>query len=137
MKLKDTILTLTALVLLASTRPVTAQSDSSGNKHFAYAHLYSEDTYTEYISSVFCWTQNPSNTSPEYPSDSLTKWAKSIFKNHLPDVKVRRCICKFVRTNGDYYTAEQATKSWKMEITESQGQNVNAVIVSFPDCIGK
>ncbi|HTB31187.1 MAG TPA: hypothetical protein VK808_04125 [Bacteroidia bacterium] len=136
MKLKNVILTLSAFVLLTSSGSVIAQTDSSG-KYYAYAHLYSDDTYTEYVSSVFCWIKNPSNSSITYPSDSLTKWVKSIFKHNYPDVKVRKCVCKFTRADGSYYTLQQATNSWNMEITESKGENTTVLIVSFPDCMKK
>ena len=138
MKLKNIFITLTALVLLASSGRVIAQADSTSNKHYAYVHFYAEDTYTEYLSSVFCWSYNPSNKSPTYPNDSLVKWAKAIFKTNLPDVKVRRCVCKYTKSDGSFYaTLEQATKSWNMEMTESKGENTTVVIVSFPDCMKK
>jgi hypothetical protein len=137
MKLKNAFLTLTAILLLASSGSVIAQTDSS-NRYYAYAHLYSDDTYNEYISSVFCWVKDTTNQSPMYPADTLTKWAKAIFKKNYPDVKVRKCICKFTRSDGSLYkSADQATKSWNIEITESRGENVTVVIVSFPDCMKK
>jgi len=136
MKLKNVIVALSALVLLASSAKVFAQTDTG--KYYAYAHLYSDDNYTEYISSVFCWTKNASITSPDYPSDSLTRWVKRVFKGMLPDVHVRQCVCKFTRSDGSFYTsADQATKSWNMEITESKGDNTTVQIVSFPDCVKK
>jgi hypothetical protein len=137
MKLKNILLTLTAFVLLVSSGRVIAQSDSV-NIHYAYVHFYSEDTYTEYISSVFCWHNNSSNKSPTYPGDTLTRWAKAIFKTNFPDIKVRRCVCKFMRSDSSFYTsAEQATKSWNAEMNESKEENITIVVVSFPDCMKK
>jgi len=126
------------MVLLASSGSVMAQADSSAKKQYAYVHFYAEDNYTEYVSSVFCWINNPAYKSPAYPNDTLAKWAKAIFKGQLPAVKVRKCVCKFTRSDGSFYTsAEQATKSWNMEIAESKGENTTVQIVSFPDCMKK
>jgi hypothetical protein len=137
MKLKYFIFVVPTLLISTFSKPAIAQSDSVGKKNYAYAYFYSSDNYTEYISSVFCWTKNSSGNSPEYPNDYLTAIAKSLFTNNLPDIKVRRCTCRFEIDSSHYYTSDEAQKSWNLKISEFKNQNINATIISFPDCIHK
>jgi hypothetical protein len=135
---KDFVLFVLAnILLLVFTVHVVAQSDSIGKKHYAYAQVYSDDTYTEYVSSVFCWTNNSPKSVQPSVSDSLTNWAKAIFKNSLPDIKIRGCTCKFEIDSARYYNADEALKNWNQKIDECHVQSISVVIVTFPNCMEK
>jgi hypothetical protein len=136
MKLKNVILTLTTIVLLTYSSIVAAQSaDSIGKKYYAYAHVFSKDGSTEYISSVFCWVYNPPQKLATYPNDSLTAWVKAFFKEHIPTTKLKGCACKFeIEGTDKFYTAEDAVRYWNLEIKECNDQNIDIVIATFPAC---
>jgi len=138
MKLKNAILLLTSTSLLTFSKALIAQSDSISHKCYAYAHVFSKDMSTEYISTVFCWTYNPHQNSPTYPNDSLTAQAKLIFKNALPKVKLNGYDCKFkMEGTNNFYTAADAVKYSNLEINECTNQGMDIEIVTFPPCITK
>lgn len=137
MKLKNTTLLIGFILLLTSAKNVTAQTDSIDKKYYAYAHFYSEDNATEYVSSVFCWVYTGPHNFPSYPNDSLIAWAKSNFKDALPKIKSKGYICRFAMDSTGFYNASEAVNSWNMEIKELNNQNVAVVIVTFPPCMGK
>jgi hypothetical protein len=137
MNIRVMIFTMAAVSNLVSSKPVIAQLDSIGRENYAYAYFYSADNYTEYISSVFCWSKNTSKYSTINPDTYLAASAKSIFINILPDILVRKCICRFEIDSSHYYTSEEALKFWNLKISESKNQNKNSVLISFPDCIHK
>jgi len=138
MKLKNVISVVTFIVLLASSSAIVAQADSIGKKYYAYAHFYSEDMNTEYISSVFCWIYNPPKNSNTYPNDFLTAWAKSNLKNILPKIKAKDCTCRFeIDGTTNYYSADNAIRLWNLEMSECTNQGIDVEIVNFPPCIDK
>jgi hypothetical protein len=139
--MKFHLVLLVSLLLALYTNSATAQtSDSVGKKYYAYAHFYANDIdqYTEYISSIFCWTYNPPKNTPSYPSDYLTKWAIAKFKDELPKEKYKTTTCRFqIDTTAQFYSAAQILKVWTMETTECTAQSIQVVIVHFPECVDK
>ena len=128
------------LLLVVYIRPVNAQSDSAGKKYYAYAHFYSniDDENTEYISSIFCWVNNPPKNAKGYPGDYLTKWAISNFKEQLPHEKIKDCTCRFqIDSTGKFYGAAETLRLWTLESKDCSVQNIAVVIVTFPACIEK
>jgi len=137
MLLKNATLLIGFILILASATNLVAQSDSIGKKYYAYAHYYSEDNNTEYISSVFYWVYTGRHNFPSYPNDSLTAWARSNFKEVLPKAKSKGYICRFAKDSSGFYNAKEAVQSWNIEIKELNNQNIGVVIVTFPTCMGK
>ena len=133
-KLKNAILLLSFILILTSSKKAVAQTESIGKKYYAYAHFYSEEDNTEYISSVFCWIYTGPHNFPSYPNDTLTVWARSNFKDALPKAKLKGYVCRFAADSIGFYNAEEAFNSWNMEMKELNNQSIAVVIVTFPPC---